>query len=302
MTRSHRNRNSGFRGRAVVLLATAACMGSAHAVEPERVIFAAENALYGAGFDIGRADGWLDGKLRAAIRGYQSANGLQANGTLDAATLKALGVHAVPATTIAANSVASRQQSAEVLGLASPAPTPPAKTVAKAEIESTPEPQPEPQATPEPRHQPEQKLETVAEPTPEKTEYQRISKETSTPIEVEATGGTVVVAEKSEPAIAETPAPAIEPDPEPEPAVVVVDTAPSDSPAEKDPVLAQLPTEPTSPGNQQPEEPVAQEPEFSQSAQLDDPEPVNQTTANKSQSSGGGFFSALFDFFFGWLV
>jgi peptidoglycan hydrolase-like protein with peptidoglycan-binding domain len=302
MTRFHRNRKSGFRGRAIVLLATTACMGSAHAVEPERVIFAAENALYGAGFDIGRADGWIDGKLQEAIRGYQTANGLQANGTLDAATLKALGVHAAPATTIAANSVASRQQSAEVLGLASPAPTPPAPTVAKAETEPTPEPQSEPQATPEPRNQPEKKIETVAESAPEKPADQRISKETSTPIEVEATGGTVVVAEKPEPATAETPAPATEPDPEPEPAVVVVDTAPSDSPAEKDPVLAQLPNEPTSAGNPQPEEPVAQEPESSQSAQLDKPEPVNQTTANKSQSSGGGFFSALFDFFFGWLV
>lgn len=300
MTRFHRNRKSGFRGRAIVLLATTACMGSAHAVEPERVIFAAENALYGAGFDIGRADGWFDGKLREAVRGYQTANGLQANGNLDAATLKALGVHAAPATTITANSVASRQQSAEVLGLASPAPTPPAPTVAKAETEPTPEPQPVPQATPEPRHQPEQTLETVAEPTPEKPEDQRFSTETSTPIEVEDTGGTVVVAQKSEPAIAETPAPATEPDPEP--AVVVVDTAPSESPAEKDPVLAQLPNEPTSAGNPQPEKSVAQEPESSQSAQLDNPEPVNQTAANKSRSSGGGFFSALFDFFFGWLV
>lgn len=297
MTRFHRNRKSGFRGRAIVLLATTACMGSAHAVEPERVIFAAENALYGAGFDIGRADGWLDGKLRAAIRGYQSANGLQANGTLDAATLKALGVHAAPATTITANSVASRQQSAEVLGLASPAPTPPASAVAKAQPE--PPTEPEPQTTPEPRRQPEQNIETVADSAHEKPEDQRISKETSTPIEVEDTGGTVVVAEKSEPAIAEAPAPASEPDPEAKPAVVVVDTAPSDSPAEKDLVLTQLPDEPTGAGNQQPEEPVAQEPETLQPAQ---PDPVSQAAASRPQSSGGGFFSALFDFFFGWLV
>ena len=92
MTRSQSPKRQGVRGPGIAMLTAAACLGTAQAAEPEKVIFAAENALYGAGHDIGRADGWIDEQLRAAIRAYQAQNGLQTNGNLDTATLKALGV------------------------------------------------------------------------------------------------------------------------------------------------------------------------------------------------------------------
>lgn len=308
MTRFHRTRNSGFRGRAITLLAAATCMASAaQAAAPERVIFAAENALYGAGFDIGRADGWLDGKLRAAIRGYQTANGLQVNGNLDAATLKVLGVNAVPASTIARNSVASRQKSADVLGLSSPEPKPPAPKIATVQ----PQPKPEPQTTlkprqepaqlvetPELREKPEKRIESATISKKESKEIPSVSKETSNQGEVEPTGETVVLAAKTEPVVAEAPAPVSEP----EPVLAVVETKPSQSSSDVRPVLAKVSNEPSGREARQPEQPIAQEPEIPQAIQTDNPEPAHKATTDRSHDSGGGFFSALFDFFFGWLV
>lgn len=56
-------------------------------------IFAAQNALYGAGFDIGKADGNMGPALQAAVKKFQeSQSGLKATGDLDTATLAALGV------------------------------------------------------------------------------------------------------------------------------------------------------------------------------------------------------------------
>ncbi|MBC7183758.1 MAG: peptidoglycan-binding protein [Marinobacter sp.] len=304
MTRFHRNSHSRFRGRAIILLATAACMGNAHATEPESVIFAAENALYGSGFDIGRADGWLDSKLRDAIRSYQAANGLEANGNLDRMTLKALGVQAIPATTITANSVASRQRSVDVLGLSYPDPEPPAPSIVKTEAKPDPapesKPEPETTAAPERRQQLPLEVKTVASSKPENVNRQIVIDETSTGDEVGSPEETVVVAQKTETTITEASTPATEPERKFETAAV--ESAPSESPVQNKTALVQQPPEPDSSENLKAEQPVAQEPEATQPAQLDKPDPVSQTAASRPQSSGGGFFSALFDFFFGWLV
>ncbi|WP_097461694.1 peptidoglycan-binding domain-containing protein [Mangrovitalea sediminis] len=65
----------------------------ASAEPSKQEIFAAQNALYGAGFDIGKADGMMGSTLHAAIKKFQeSQSGLQATGDLDGATLAALGV------------------------------------------------------------------------------------------------------------------------------------------------------------------------------------------------------------------
>lgn len=255
MTRSQSSRRPGFRSPVIAILTAAACLGTAQAAEPEKVIFAAENALYGAGHDIGRADGWIDEQLRTAMRAYQGKNGLQTNGNLDAATLEALGVAKTSSATIAANSVGSRKASMAKLGLSLPEPAPDSPAVARAE----PKPEPEPEPAPQP----------VATPT--RTPSEQVAQAPSEP---------------------QAPTP----DPTPEPVVAEVTTPEVNE--EPDPVLAQLPTEPTGAGYAEREatdtrkaQPIEEETTAS-----------TPTAAEKPHSTGGGFFSKLFDFFFGWLV
>lgn len=249
MTRSQSSRRPGFRSPVIAILTAAACLGTAQAAEPEKIIFAAENALYGAGYDIGRADGWIDEQLRTAIRAYQDKNGLQTNGNLDAATLEALGVAKTSSATIAANSVGSRKASMAKLGLSLPeqvaqTPLPDIKTAEKQV------------ATADTSKQPEVTIEEKAPSEPQ----------------------------------------APTPDPTPEPVVAEVTTPEVNE--EPDPVLAQLPTEPTSAGY------AEQEATDTRKAQPIEEETTTSTptAAEKPQSTGGGFFSKLFDFFFGWLV
>ncbi|TYC63901.1 peptidoglycan-binding protein [Marinobacter sp. BW6] len=278
------------------MLAAATCLGSAHASQPEKVIFAAENALYGAGHDIGRADGWLDNQLRAAIRAYQSENGLQTNGNLDADTLNALGINVPSGATITANSVGSRTDSMEGLGLSIPKPKPVTPKVATAEPEPVQEP------TQQADQKSSGKVQSTAKPKTEKSVVQIVTDETSKPVEDESPKKPeVVISDTAEPAVAESPQPNLEPSPEPspEPEPEIVDKAPTATRADKDPVLARIPTEPTSAGQAEPE---TTKTEPSTTEQIDTPARENQTVADRPRSSGGGFFSALFDFFFGWLV
>ena len=81
----------------LALAATGILLGTltlpASATPSKHDIFAAQNALYGAGFDIGKADGEMGPTLQAAIKNFQeSQSGLKATGDLDTATLAALGV------------------------------------------------------------------------------------------------------------------------------------------------------------------------------------------------------------------
>lgn len=269
MTRSQSLRKQGVRGPVIAMLTAAACLGTAQAAQPEKVIFAAENALYGAGHDIGRADGWLDNQLRTAIRAYQREAGLQANGNLDADTLKALGVKVPLGATITANSVGSRTESMKGLGLTIPKPKPVTPKVATAE----------PEPVQEPAQQADEKspvqVQSTKKTKPEEAVIQIVTEETSKPLEDESP-------KKPEVVISEA-----------------AEKAPTATQTVKDPVLAQIPTEPTSAGRS---EPQTTRTEPSTIEQIDTPAPENQTVADKSRSTGGGFFSALFDFFFGWLV
>jgi peptidoglycan hydrolase-like protein with peptidoglycan-binding domain len=297
MTRIHPDQKPCFlRGPAIVLLAAATGFGTAQAAEPERVIFAAENALYGAGHDIGRADGWLDNQLRAAIRAYQRENGLQTNGNLDADTLKALGINVPSGGTISANSVGSRTASMEGLGLSLPKPEPVTPKVATAEPEPVLEP------TRQADQQSPGKAQPAKNPKTEDPLDQIVTNETSKPVEDEALDEPeVAISNTVEIAVAESPQPnpEVSPEPSPEPKPEIVDKAPTATNVEKDPVLAQIPTEPTSAGQSE-RETTKTEP--SRTEQIDTAAPENQTVADRPRSSGGGFFSALFDFFFGWLV
>ena len=58
--------------QSLAVVSSIAICGWAQAASPTHTVFAAENALYGSGYDIGTADGWIDTKLRTAIRQYQS--------------------------------------------------------------------------------------------------------------------------------------------------------------------------------------------------------------------------------------
>lgn len=279
-------------GPAIALLAAATCIGTAQAAEPERVIFAAENALYGAGHDIGRADGWLDNQLRAAIRVYQRENGLQISGNLDADTLKALGINIPSGGTITANYVGSRTESMEGLGLSLPKPEPVTPKVATAE------PEPVQKPTQQSDQQSPGKAQPAKNPKTEDALDQIVKNETSKPVADEALDEPeVAISNTAEIAVAEPPQPNPEVSPEPKPEIV--DKAPSATNVDTDPVLAQIPTEPTSAGQS---EPQTMKTEPSTTEQIGTTAPENQTVADRPRSSGGGFFSALFDFFFGWLV
>lgn len=293
MTRSQSLRKQGARGPAIVILTAAACLGTAQAAEPEKVIFAAENALYGAGHDIGRADGWIDEQLRAAIRAYQAQNGLQTNGNLDTATLKALGVTKTSSATITANSVGSRKASVAQLGLSLPKPAPNTPTIARAE------PKPSPEPTPAPIQKSSEQGEPTTSLDAKPDQNQIVTEVTSENPEVKAQEKVAEAAPTTpEPVASEPPAPISAPAPAPEPAVAEETTIP-EATKEPDPVLAQLPVEPTSAG---PAEPKVTETKKAQPIEGETTASKNSAVADNSRSTGGGFFSKLFDFFFGWLV
>ncbi|WP_439531082.1 peptidoglycan-binding domain-containing protein [Marinobacter adhaerens] len=298
MTRSQSPRRQGVRGPVIAMLTAAACLGTAQAAEPEKVIFAAENALYGAGHDIGRADGWIDEQLRAAIRAYQAQNGLQTNGNLDTATLKALGVTKTSSATITANSVGSRKASVAQLGLSLPEPAPNTPTVARAE----PKPAPAPEPTPDPIQKSSEQGGPTTSINAKPVKNQIVTDVPSKRTEVKPQEKVAEAAPKTpEPVTSEHPAPTSAPTsapaPAPEPAVAE-ETTP-EATKEPDPVLAQLPAEPTSAG---PDEPKATDTKKAQPIGGETTASTNSAVADNSRSTGGGFFSVLFDFFFGWLV
>lgn len=271
MTRSQSPRKQGARGPVIAMLTAAACLGTAQAAEPEKVIFAAENALYGAGHDIGRADGWIDEQLRAAIRAYQAQNGLQTNGNLDTATLKALGVTKTSSAPITANSVGSRKASLAQLGLSLPEPAPNTPTIAMAE------PKPAPEPTPDPIQKSSEQGEPTTSLDAEPDENQIVTEVPSKKPEVKAQEKVAEAAPKApEPVASEHPAPTSAPTsapaPAPEPAVAE-ETTP-EATKEPDPVLAQLPAEPTSAG---PAEPKAADTKKAQPIE-------GETTASKNSA------------------
>lgn len=145
-------------GRGVSVVAALAVCPMVQAASVQTV-FSVENALYGAGYDIGKADGWIDDDLRAAVESYQSSqSGLAATGELDGDTLAALGINSGSISLAGGNRVATRDAALAALGLtendfkrssrpekrpivADKAPEPVKQVVRKAD---KPEPKPEP--------------------------------------------------------------------------------------------------------------------------------------------------------------
>lgn len=266
---------------AAILTGLMTTTGLAHAVDNASVIYAAENALYGAGIDIGQADGWMDGALRSAIRQLQSRHGeLAVNGTLDAATLEALGIDYAPAMAISENHVGSAKAARLALNL-------PGASV------------------PAPRPQPVPKAKPIAEP-PEETVA-------TTPVtepergEVSETPKPVAVVADTEPADTDEQSPR----PEEREVQIIAQSQPSEPArpvAAPDPI-SQLPTEPTSAGPAEPPREIATaEPKL-----VDEPTPVAApmpaaasvvpaVPIDEPRESRGGFLASLFDFLFGWLI
>lgn len=293
MSQSRFNRAAGITAAAVL---ASFCAVSAQA-GPVETIYSAENALYGAGYDIGKADGWIDSSLRSAIRRYQSGNdGLQATGNLDPQTLSELGISTEGNGTISNNPVPDRESAMAALGLSSErfATTSATRSVvvARAEPEAQPEPEvvsrneagtpPESSATVSKasgqdtlQNESVSKNQEVVASAPDKTEEPAIEEPVTAP-EVTAT----------------EPEPAPEPMPEPEQVTepekkATVEVAVADEPSESE---FQLPEEPTSAGP----------PGVSEPSTVFEP-----STAPKSEptaQSSGGFFSSIFDFLFGWLI
>jgi len=283
----------------MALFSSIAICGGAQANSPVHIVFAAENALYGSGYDIGTADGWIDDKLRTAIRQYQSDRPeLSASGNLDSATLKSLGVAAAPSLTIQSNSVASRSAARDQLGLAAKVPSP-ARSVAAIAPKPKPEPAPEVQEpepetvepevvdTTEPRENQVAAVEPAVQSVPaedselgpnENLKEQRVTDLSSS---VSESGQTPVTEDQE---LAE---------------VVEVVTGDNEE------LIAQLPTEPTAAG---PDEPlvVEEEPEpvivDAPVANASEPVAKQEAKAEPRPQSSGGFFSWLFDFFFGWIA
>lgn len=128
-------------GLGLSIALTASALAQANST-PVEIIFAAENALYGAGYDIGQADGWMDDTLRAAVRTYQNKHpSLAASGNLDKGTLAMLGVSAESNETISGNSVARRGDALSLLGISE------VKPKIKATPKTKPTPHPQPVAT-----------------------------------------------------------------------------------------------------------------------------------------------------------
>lgn len=288
-------------GLALSIAITGSAMAEANSV---KVIYAAENALYGAGYDIGRADGWMDEALRAAVREYQArSDKLSVTGNLDSATLSSLGISSNTGRTVADNVVASKAQALAALGM----------TESRAQSQPKPISKPEPK----PRLQPKPAFtikELPAEPKPEPVE----KKAPAAAPDPVATPQPVTVA-KAEP----TPAPQVEtPDAEVPPssqqpaAVTVSSTAPASQPepqlsaesqAEPEPspsedptaseLAAQLPDEPTAAGRPDTE---ASNVSLTETGS-ESPQPAT-TPAPEPNEKSRNIFGTLFDFLFGWLV
>lgn len=323
--------NARSRAAGVSLLLAMSASGFCHANNVQ-LIFAAENALYAAGFDIGQADGWMDEPLTRAIQQYQTQNpNLSRSGTLDSDTLTALGISAPSTRLVMGNVVPSRAEAMSALGL----------TTATALSASTP-------AAPvkKARRAPETGLQPVAPFTAEAPEQPKpvatvtgASPKPATPVEpsrptsaarqpepapkpvvesVTAPVATATIAaeptSKREMPLSTQPVPAGAPEP-------VSAPVPTAEPAQAQPAqTADAPAEPNdatlasasdAPSSESPAKASTMEIDVAQEAASTVPEPAPPAqsrvanapkTERPAPSSTGSFFSSLFDFLFGWLV
>lgn len=284
---------------------TASFCGVAQA-GPEQTIFSAENALYGAGYEIGKADGWMDNTLRSAIRQYQSGHDeLEATGDLDPKTLSALGIAAGENVSVSGNTVADRNAAMAAVGLKEKRRD---SSSATRTVAVAPEPVPEPEALPEP----------AAEPEPAQQQVQ----EENTQDEPEA-GFAATLASASdqnsqpEPEITEitepahnSPAeePAEQPTPKPEVTASSEQAAPPESaevtpqPAEAEPAPEDIATVEVENETENTPVEVAAVEQPAEPPQVARSSSDNATETRTVHESSGGFFSSIFDFLFGWLI
>jgi len=293
--------------------ALAACsMAQAASVQ---AVFSAENALYGAGYSIGQADGWIDDSFREALRKFQADRpGLAATGELDSDTLNALGISGQSSELMGGNVVASREAARKELGLV-------VASLAKPAPQTAPEPQP--RSKPEPQPDPEPVVAAVSAPAPEPE-----PKPAPEP----------VVVEKAAPVVKKAPETRSEPEPEPQ-----VVTAPPEPAKPEATVQTRVQKQPESEPTSEPiqiasitrsdSQPVDQnKPETKQAdaedagdisveVSGDDVNDVASTEATQgvqqaaerplessspersaSSESSGNFLTKMFDFLFGWMV
>ena len=327
-------------GRSSIMAAVLLSLSSHSQAAPVNTIFAAENSLYGRGYDIGRADGWMDDALHRAISRFQSrTKGLRASGNLDPATLKALGVSAGEGT-ISGNALASQQAARAALELtvlpAATTATAPAPAASDPVASAAPEPAPSPATPrtenavsgPEPVAVAKQTAPATSQsraPTPDRTPSAPPQRETTAPTMDEPDVAVLKTPDESgtsrttaaNRAAHKTPAAAV-----PQPARAVAAVAP-------DPESTDTPAESaTATDNHQPQ-PVARNPATPAEAEaanstvdpaktvavvdapaekpgakptVNAPDTASQPTGETSAGSSGGFFSWLFDLLFGWMA
>lgn len=326
-------------GRNTIMTVALLSLSAVSQAAPVDTIFAAENSLYGRGYDIGRADGWMDAVLRRAISRFQSrTRGLSATGNLDPATLKALSVDA-DGGTISGNALASQQAAIAALDLttnpAVPKADSPAGITAAAAVQAVAEAEPKPAPTPEPAPA------KTGTTTPAPVVVAKTPEPTATPVPTPASTPASAPKPAIDPQPTVTMAPAMaEPDlavlkeqPEPETARVdattqTVSKAPAKhvvTPTHTETNVVQASASSDSRGDDQ-NTTVAREPtapadavgNTSSQDQATKPvaeangtpaKPATETVDTKSEQSGqeatgsrGGFFSWLFDLLFGWIA
>lgn len=278
-----------------LLLSAALAVSSQAQANSVKVIFAAENALYGAGYYIGRADGWMDKALRQGIRDFQTRNGtLEASGVLDPDTLSALGISNRSGQAISGNVVANKTAALAALGIS--------------------EPKPGSKAQPQRRLQPKPAF-SVKEIAPEPAAAPVAA---STPAEPDNTQG-LAVTEKPKPQVQSQsqpnkPADAVVFEPTPKaapqttaipPTKVVNESAPAPETAEPTNAetvawMRQLPNEATAAEKTEVDEPVAQAPKTE--AQETPTAQTAQREKHAEPKDDRNIFGSLFRFLFGWMV
>lgn len=292
-----------------LLLSVALTASAVSHADTVKVIFAAENALYGAGYDVGHADGWMDTSLRKAVRQYQGqVDHLRTSGNLDSETLTALGIANKAGTSISGNAVAKKADALAALGISVHEPRAAAKPkpqrekiVAKTFSVPPASPQPEepkvvalkekPEPAPAPAPVPEK---AKAKPDIADGPGKQVAETHSKPVEK------VSVTDQIEEKTNQPELPSADQKPSVETSVVTAQapdqpvTATSQSAeAGQDPDLdLPMPDEPTAAGV---EDQRAPEMEAARVNPTQEPQPARDEP-NRS------VFGTLFDFLFGWMV
>lgn len=250
-----------------------------------QTVFSAENALYGAGYGIGQADGWIDDRLRSAIRQYQEGRpGLSATGELDSPTLEALGISGGRSELMGGNGVADRETARKELGLADAS----TSTISAPKPAQAPIPAPKPKVV---------KVAEISEP--EVKVEKPPTQATPKPVEKPLPEPQLAKAEPKLKAPEEKSAPESEPEPRSEPIVIASTVRVSDDSADaKKPALVK---------------PVKDETNEVAKTEILPPEPIEASSEqepalsasgdeSETQESSGNVITRMFDFLFGWMV